>query len=112
MTARQSQRAKKKFERLKHQLGEERFKTEAARRKVGAAEAELAMRDAGQGTEKAAPSAPDTDIAKAAAISEELEKVRAQLQAMRADGDDSDERRALIEEEAALERLLAKLLKR
>src|SRR5207244_2708224 len=33
-------RAKKKFEPLKHAIGEERFKAEAARRRVGAAEAE------------------------------------------------------------------------
>lgn len=110
LAAQQAMRAKKKFERLKHRVGEARFKTEAARRKVGAAEAEMAMREPGQEAPKAA--APENGMSKAAAVSEMLQEVRAQLQAMRADGEDSDERRALVEEEAALERLLAKLLKR
>ena len=47
LLARQTLRAKKKFEPLKHAIGEERFKTEAARRQVGAAEARMAISEAG-----------------------------------------------------------------
>jgi len=111
LAARQAQRAKRKFEAHKYMLGEERFKAEAARRKVGAAEAEMAMKEAGVHTPP--PNAAPTDsVAKAGAISEMLEAVRAELRELRADGDDSEQRRLLLEDEAALERQLARVLKR
>jgi len=116
LLARQTLRAKKKFEPLKHAIGEERFKTEAARRKVGAAEARMAAAEASESQaarpgntasegESAAPS-------RAAMVSSLLDGVRAQLQEMRADDEDSDQRQQLVADEAALERILAGLLKR
>jgi hypothetical protein len=114
LAAQQAQRAKKKFERLKHQLGEERFKTEAARRKVGAAEAAMAADEAlkGHAPEPEKPAEPERkQPSRAAVISSLLEGVRARLREMRADDEDSDARKQLVADEASLERILAKLLK-
>jgi hypothetical protein len=114
LLARQTLRAKKKFEPLKHEIGVERFKTEAARRKVGAAEAKMAAEEA---SKPEAPSQADAPRAsaeqpdsRAFVISDLLEGVRRRLREMRADGEDTDERTRLVADEAALERMLAQLL--
>lgn len=114
LLARQTLRAKKKFKSLKHAIGEERFKTEAARRRVGAAEAEFAVNEAEGSRPKEAAEAtvepPEAKITQAATVSELLEDVRAQLKELRADGEDSEQCRLLLADEAALERRLAALL--
>jgi len=114
LLARQTLRAKKKFEPLKHALGEERFKTEAARRQVGAAEARLAISEAstpGAPPEAQGPSATGGNVdSRAAVVSGLLEGVRRRLREIRADGEDTEERALLVGDEAALERMLAQLL--
>jgi hypothetical protein len=114
LLARQTLRAKRKFEPLKHEIGVERFKTEAARRKVGAAEAKMAADEASkpEGPPQAgAPSAPIEPVdSHAVVVSALLEGVRLRLRDMRADGEDTDERAQLVADEAALERMLAQLL--
>lgn len=109
LLARQTLRAKKKFEPLKHAIGEERFKTEVARRKVGAAEARIAAAEA---SKSQAAEAESVGPSRAAMVSGLLEGVRAQLQEMRADDEDSEKRQELVADEASLERILAGLLKR
>jgi hypothetical protein len=114
LLARQTLRAKRKFEPLKHALGEERFKTEAARRRVGAAEAEFAIGEAGI---PPAPLAPAGDpvatdkMARAAVVSELLQGVRLDLKEARADDQDGERRAQLLADETSLERMLAALLK-
>jgi L-lactate utilization protein LutC len=114
LLARQTQRAKKKFETFKHEIGVERFKTEAARRQVGAAEARLAISEAGKPEAASQPEAPrpvaQPADSPAAIVSGLLEGVRLRLREMRADGEDTEERAQLVAEEAALERTLARLL--
>jgi hypothetical protein len=112
LLARQTLRAKKKFEPLKHAIGEERFKTEAARRQVGAAEARLAISEAAKPVgppEAPSPTAEHVD-SRASVVSNLLEGVRRRLREMRADGEDTEERTQLVADEAALERTLAQLL--
>ena len=114
LLARQTLRAKKKFEPLKHEIGVERFKTEAARRQVGAAEARLAIAEAGKPEGPPQAQTPSTTEehadSRAFVISGLLEGVRRRLREMRADGEDTDERTQLVADEAALERMLALLL--
>jgi hypothetical protein len=114
LLARQNLRAKKKFEPLKHEIGVERFKTEAARRQVGAAEARLAISEAGKPEGPPRPESPSTPLenadSRAFVISSLLEGVRRRLREMRADDEDTDERTQLVADEAALERMLAQLL--
>jgi hypothetical protein len=115
LLARQTLRAKKKFEPLKHAIGEERFKTEAARRKVGAAEAQMATDEALKSQAPPQPEGshaePGSGEARAAIVSGLLEEVRSRLREMRADDEDSEKRQELLANEAALERMLAELLK-
>lgn len=114
LLARQTRRAKKKFEPLKHEIGVERFKTEAARRQVGAAEARMAISEAGKPEAPPQPDAPrpaaEPADSRAAIVSDLLEGVRRRLRELRADDQDTDERSQLVAEEAALERTLARLL--
>jgi hypothetical protein len=114
LLARQTLRAKKKFEPLKHAIGEERFKTEAARRQVGAAEARLAISEAGKpdGPPQVEAPSPTAELvdSRAPVVSNLLEGVRRQLREMRADGEDTEDRTQLVADEAALERMLAQLL--
>jgi hypothetical protein len=114
LLARQTLRAKKKFEPLKHAIGEERFKTEAARRQVGAAEARMAISEAGKPEGPPQTEAPSTieehADSRASVVSNLLEGVRRRLREMRADGDDTEDRMQLVADEAALERMLAQLL--
>jgi len=112
LLARQTLRAKKKFEPLKHAIGEERFKTEAVRRQVGAAEARLAISEAAKPEgppEAPSPIAEHVD-SRASVVSNLLEGVRRRLREMRADGEDTEERTQLVADEATLERVLAQLL--
>jgi hypothetical protein len=101
LLARQTLRAKKKFEPLKHAIGEERFKTEAARRQVGAAEARMAISEASTPEAQPQAEAPGTTAEKAdsraAVVSGLLEGVRSRLREMRADGEDTDERAQLVD---------------
>jgi hypothetical protein len=114
LQARQTLRAKKKFESMKHAIGMERFKTEEVRRQVGAAEARMAISEASkpEGTPQpeASPAAEERVDSRASIISGLLEGVRRRLREMRADGEDSEERTQLVADEAALERMLAQLL--
>ena len=114
LLARQTLRAKKKFEPLKHMIGEERFNTEAARRKVGAAEAKMAAAEASKPEGPPQAEVPSTAAenadSHAVVINGLLEGVRGRLREMRADGEDTEERTQLVADEAALERMLAQLL--
>jgi hypothetical protein len=109
----QNRRAKEKFEPLKHMIGEERFKAEAARRKVGTAEAFAAMAEAGHPAEPVTPdvSSDTAPRSREGMVSDLLQTIRAQIRELRADDGDPELRARLIAEEEVLERMLADLLK-